>query len=250
MHCEQRWNPERYAKQAGFVADLGLPLVELLAPRSGERILDLGCGDGALTEMLVAAGCQVVGVDASAEQVAAARERGLDAHVADGQALHFDGEFDAVFSNAVLHWMKRPRDVITGVRRALRPGGRFVGEFGGHGNVAAIQTALLRALSERGIDGQAHHPWYFPTCDEYRSELEAEGLRVKTIALIPRPTPLPTSMGDWLEIFAGPFMAELPEGEQPGFLAEVCEMLRPALCDSRGRWTADYVRLRFAARVP
>jgi trans-aconitate methyltransferase len=250
VNREQCWNPERYAEQAGFVAELGLPVVGLLAPRPGERILDLGCGDGALTEKLVAAGCQVVGVDASAEQVAAARARGLDAHVADANTLHFDSEFDAVFSNAALHWMKQPRDVIAGVQRALRPGGRFVGEFGGHGNVAAIQTALLRALSERGIDGRAHHPWYFPTDDDYRSELEAEGLEVETIALIPRPTPLPTSMGDWLEIFAGPFMAELPEDERPGFLAEVCEMLRPALCDSRGRWTADYVRLRFAARVP
>ncbi len=250
MNREQRWDPERYAKQAGFVADLGQPVLELLAPRPGERILDLGCGDGALTEKLVAGGCQVVAVDASAEQVAAARARGLDAHVADGHALGFDSEFDAVFSNAALHWMKRPRDVIAGVRRALRPGGRFVAEFGGHGCVAAIQTALLRALSDRGVDGQAHHPWYFPTDDDYRSELEAEGLKVETIALIPRPTALPTCMRDWLEIFAGPFMAELPDGERPGFLAEVCEMLRPALCDSHGRWTADYVRLRFAARVP
>src|SRR5512138_2182814 len=139
----QTWDPERYARNARFVSDLGAPVVELLAPRPGERILDLGCGDGALTEKLVALGCEVIGVDGSAEQVAGARRRGIDARVADGQALDFDGEFDAVFSNAALHWMKRADAVVDGVWRALRPGGRFVAECGGHGCVDEIATALL-----------------------------------------------------------------------------------------------------------
>lgn len=222
-------------------------MVELLAPRPGERILDLGCGDGALTERLVALGCEVVGVDGSPEQVAAARARGLDARVMDGQALAFDGAFDAVFSNAALHWMRRPGDVIAGVRRALVPGGRFVGEFGGHGCVARIVAALSDALAARGVDAAAWNPWYFPTDGEYRARLEAGGFAVRSIALIPRPTPLPGDVVGWLETFAQSFTAALPPAARQEFLVEVRERLRPQLCDASGAWTADYVRLRFAA---
>ena len=246
----QRCDPEGYARHARFVADLGMPVVELLAPRAGERILDLGCGDGVLTEKLVATGCRVVGVDGSAEQVAAARARGLDARVMEGEHLAFTGEFDAVFSNAALHWMKRADDVINGVWRALVPGGRFVAELGGHGCVATIEAALIAALARRGIDGRAVHPWYFPTVDEYRGRLGARGFAVDYIALIPRPTSLPGDVTGWLETFAQSFTAALPATERPAFLAEVREALRPALCDAEGRWTADYVRLRFAARKP
>ncbi len=147
----QHWEAQRYARNARFVADLGQPVVELLAPLPGERILDLGCGDGPLTRKLVELGCSVVGVDAGPDMIRAAREMGLDAHVVDGHELAFAREFDAVFSNAALHWMKRdPQAVIAGVARALRPGGRFVGEMGGHGNVAAIVTALLPCWSAAG----------------------------------------------------------------------------------------------------
>src|SRR4029450_2755203 len=139
----QSGSPERYEKNARFVSDLGAPVVELLAPRAGERILDLGCGDGALTGKLGARGWGGGAVDGSAEQVEGARRRGLDARVGDGQALAFENEFDAVFSNAALHWMKRADAVIDGVWRALRPGGRFVAECGGHGCVAKIEAGLL-----------------------------------------------------------------------------------------------------------
>jgi len=244
----QSWSPESYEKHARFVSDLGAPVVELLAPRPGERILDLGCGDGALTEKLVALGCEVVGVDGSAEQVAGARRRGLDARVADGQALEFESEFDAVFSNAALHWMKRADAVIDGVWRALRPGGRFVAECGGHGCVDRIATALLAALARRGIDGAKFHPWLFETDVRYRARLEARGFEVPYIALIPRPTPLPGDIAGWLETFTESFTAALPPAERPAFLAEVREALRPQLCDAAGNWTADYVRLRFAAK--
>src|SRR3954447_18573263 len=128
----QSWDPVRYAEHARFVSDLGMPVVDLLAPRPGERILDLGCGDGVLTEKLVAMGCQVVGADSSVELIKAAKARGLDARVMDGQRLTFANEFDAVFSNAALHWMKRADEVIAGVWRALKPCGRFVAECGGH----------------------------------------------------------------------------------------------------------------------
>lgn len=250
MTTVQTWDPERYARNARFVSDLGAPVVELLAPRPGERILDLGCGDGALTEKLVGLGCRVVGVDASAEQIAAARARGLDAKVASGEELAFDDEFDAVFSNAALHWMKRADAVVDGVWRALAPGGRFVGEMGGDGCVATIVGALSAALERRGRDARAANPWYFPTVADYRARLEARGFTVTSIALIPRPTPLPGDVTGWLETFAETFTGVLPRAERAQFLAEVQEALRPALCDQDGRWTADYVRLRFAATRP
>ena len=246
----QTWDPERYARNARFVSDLGAPVVELLAPRPGERILDLGCGDGALTAKLADLGCRVVGVDASTEQIAAARARGLDARVASGEALDFDDEFDAVFSNAALHWMKRADLVVDGAWRALAPGGRFVAECGGDGCVATIVAALSAALERRGHDARAANPWYFPTVADYRARLEARGFVVTSIALIPRPTPLPGDVTGWLETFAESFTNVLPEGERVGFLAEVQEALRPDLCDDEGRWTADYVRLRFAATKP
>jgi len=246
----QHWDPERYARNARFVADLGAPLLDILGARPGQRVLDLGCGDGALTEKIVALGVEVVAVDASAEQIAAARKRGLDAHVVDGQALAYEAEFDAVFSNAALHWMRDPEAVIDGVWRALRLGGRFVGEFGGSDNVGTIRRALIAALARRGLDGAAADPWFFPTVEHYRGLLEARGFRVDTIELFDRPTPLPGEMAGWLETFAESFLKQVPTSERGALLQEVSEDLRPTLCDAEGQWTADYVRLRFAAVKP
>lgn len=245
----QHWDPDRYARNARFVADLGQPVVTLLAPRPGERILDLGCGDGALTRRLAETGASVVGVDSSAEQVAAAVAAGLDARVMSGDALSFTAEFDAVFSNAALHWMLQPAKVIAGVWGALKPGGRFVGEMGGYGNVAHIVTALIAALDRRGLDGRAAVPWYFPTPTEYGGLLQTQGFRVQQIELIPRPTPLPGDIVDWLDTFAQNFTRHIPEGERRGFLDEVSEALRPHLWNGE-TWSADYVRLRFAASKP
>jgi len=246
----QNWNPERYAKNARFVSELGMPVVELLNPKPGERILDLGCGDGALTKKLVEMGCQVIGIGFSNELIAAAKARGLDARVMDGQNLNFQNEFDAVFSNAALHWMKRANDVIAGVWRALKPSGRVVAESGGHGNVEKIVSALYKALSRRGVDGRHVNPWYFPTPGDYRQRLEAQGFKVTYITHFPRPTPLPEGIWGWLETFAESFTSVFPQQERTAFIEEVQSMLRQTLCDPEGNWIADYVRLRFVAIKP
>lgn len=243
----QHWDPERYARNARFVAELAAPLVELLAPRAGERVLDLGCGDGFLTEQLARLGCEVVGVDASPEQVAAAQRRGLAVRVARAEALPFAGEFDAVFSNAVLHWVKDAAGAIAAVHRALRPRGRFVAELGGAGCVARIRAAIGEALARRGLDAARLDPWFFPSAGEYRALLEAGGFEVERLQLFERPTPLPGDVTAWLETFAGPFLGALPPAERAGALAEIRERLRPELFDPARGWTADYVRLRFAA---
>lgn len=246
---QQRWASDSYQKHTGFVPVLGAPVLELLAPKPGERILDLGCGDGALTEKLRDAGADVVGVDASSAMIEAAQKRGLDVRVLDAHKLDFDQVFDAVFSNAALHWMLDPDAVVAGVRRGLKPGGRFVGEFGGHGNVAAITVGLFAAMEKRGIDAAATSPWYFPTADAYRARLEAHGFQVTSIELIPRPTPLPTDMAGWLETMAGPFFEALDQHQRASALADTVRMLEPCLRDEQGNWTADYVRLRFSAKL-
>ena len=248
--ARQHWDPDRYARNARFVADLGAPLLDLLAPRPHEAILDLGCGDGALTAALAERCGSVVGVDSSPEQVVAAARRGLDARLADGHDLTFESAFDAVFTNAALHWMTRPDAVIDGMWRALRPGGRLVGEMGGHGNVARIREALGAAMADRGIDAAALLPWYFPTVEDYRGRLTARGFGIVSIALIDRPTRLPGDIAAWLETFAEPVLLALEPAARPALLEEVREMLRPELHGADAGWTADYVRLRFKAFKP
>jgi trans-aconitate methyltransferase len=247
MSPAQTWDPANYARHARFVSDLGSAVLELLAPQPGERILDVGCGDGALTRKLVDRGCDVVAVDSSAPQIEAARKLGLDARVINAEALPFREEFDAVFSNAVLHWITRPDPMLASVYRSLRPGGRFVAECGGHGCVQKIRTALVQALDRRGMDGEARVPWYFPTPEDYATRLERAGFRVESIALIPRPTPLPGDIVGWLETFAQSFLDGLPRDARAEYLQEVRAVLEPQLREPGGTWVADYVRLRFSA---
>jgi len=247
---QQRWNPERYARNARFVSDLGGPVFELLAPKSGERVLDLGCGDGALTEKLVDAGCLVVAVDASSEQVAAARERGLVAHVENAESLPYSNEFDAVFSNAVLHWVKDHDAMLDGVERSLVSGGRFVAELGGAGCVEGIRSALHEGLRRRGIDARARDPWFFPSEERYRELLTQHGFVVDSLELFSRPTPLPGDIAGWLETFAEPFLGDLEAADREACVDEVREALRPTHYEPKAGWVADYVRLRFAVRKP
>jgi trans-aconitate methyltransferase len=245
---QQTWDASLYAGNGRFVAQMAEPLVELLQPQPGERILDLGCGDGFLTERIAASGATVIGVDASPQMINAARERGLDVRLANGEALSFHSEFDAVFSNAALHWMSDQPAVLKGIYRALKPDGRFVAECGGQGNIAAIRVALLAVLGELGIPPNRIENNHFFNPAEYRKLLEAQGFVVEDIRLIPRPTPLPSGMTDWLETFRCGVFDQLPVADRAAAIDQTVRLLQPVLCDLEGNWTADYVRLRFVAR--
>jgi SAM-dependent methyltransferase len=242
----QSWSAASYDEHARFVSDLAGGVIDWLQAQSGERILDLGCGDGALTAELAAKGAEMVGVDASQEFVRTCQARGLDVRLMDGEALTFDTEFDAVFSNAALHWMTRPQRVIAGVAKALKPNGRFVAELGGHGNVAAITTALQAIAVRHGKDAHLAHPWFFPSTEAYRALLEAQGFAVVRLALFPRPTPLKSGMAAWLKLFNSPFFHQFDDFDAA--VKEAEDLLKFALCDAQGNWTADYVRLRVEAR--
>ena len=244
------WDADRYQRQFGFVSGMAGDLVELLGPRPGEVVLDLGCGTGELAASIAAAGARVWALDSDPAMVAAARGRLGDDRVllADGHAFALPEPVDAVFSNAALHWMPRPAEVIGRVRAALRPGGRFVAELGGAGNIEAILEALGTAMAEAGVPAP-ECPWYFPTPGQYATLLEAGGFRVARMEHFPRPTPLAggsEGLADWFRMFGGQLTAQVPAAELPGVLARAGELAAPRLRRD-GRWVADYWRLRFVA---
>jgi trans-aconitate methyltransferase len=257
----QTWNTEAYAANGRFVATLAGGVVALLAPQPGGHILDLGCGDGALTEQLAATGAIVTGVDASHSMLAAARERilrsttsfSVDHH--DATALPYNQQFDAVFSNAALHWISGisgHQAMLSCVHRALRhenPKARFVAEMGGQGNVAAIRTALQAVLAPFHTDAEATAASFFPSPALYRRLLESAGFTVQSIELIPRPTPLPNGMESWLNTFRNGVLDRLNPHDRAVAVANTIALLKPILCDDDGNWTADYVRLRFHATI-
>ena len=242
----QTWSPRDYAANAPFVPALGRSILERLAAQPSERILDLGCGDGTLTRELAARAASVVGIDASTAMVDAARAAGIDARVMSATAMTFDNEFDAVFSNAALHWIPEADAVLRGVFRALVPGGRFVAEFGGHRNVAAIGTAFRAVLARHHLP--VPQLWFYPTDDEYRTLLESAGFTVEFIASFARPTPLPTGIVGWLTTFRGGMLAGYSPELQTQLIAEMEALLAPSLRDRSGNWTADYVRLQVEAK--
>lgn len=246
----QRWRAGRYARNARFVADLAGGLVDLLAPAPGMRVLDVGCGDGAFSARVAGRGAEVVGIDPAPDMVRAARARGIDARVCAADELDEEESFDAAVSNAVFHWIREPGPALAAVRRALRPGGRFVGEMGGAGNIAAVAGALEAALARRGLAFRDLDPWNFPAPEAWARELGAAGFEVERTELFERPTPLPSPLADWLDTFAGAFLAPLAPADRAAAASEVEAALAPRLRDPGGAWTLDYVRLRFAARRP
>lgn len=244
------WNAEAYARDARYVADLAADLIDLLAPQPGETILDLGCGDGGMTEKLAASGAHVIGVDASPDMIALARARGLDARQMDGQKLNFEASFDAVFSNAALHWMPDAEAVAAGVARALKPGGRFVAELGGAGNVAGIVAALEAVLREHRLDPAEGFTWYFPTPENHAALLRRHGFEMQDIRLFDRPTKVEMGMDGWLGMFGTPYLDRLPVEARGAAVATMVERLAETHRDDDGLWWADHVRLRFTARKP
>jgi len=246
----QTWDPAAYAQNGSFVHGLAGGVVEWLAPQAGERILDLGCGDGQLTERLGQSGAMVTGADADLHMVDAAKSRGLEAVHAMAESLPFsDATFDAVFSNAALHWVRDQDGMMAEVKRVLKPGGRFVAEMGGHGNIAAIRIGLIAVLSRHGFPDAEDGVNYYPTPKAYSARLERHGFSVEQISLIPRPTPLAESgMEGWLRTFRRGVIDGLPADLRDRVVRETAELLATALRDECGGWTADYVRLRFIAR--
>ena len=258
LNPSSQWSPADYASNAAFVPALGAAALELLAPQPGEFILDVGCGDGQLTARIAAAGARVIGLDASPEMVEAARARGVDAFVADAEALGLEGQaerfgqFDAAFSNAALHWMLDPDAVASGIFSVLKPGGRFVGEMGGEGNVAALRGALRAELREQGYPVPDDDPQWYPGVETFVRLYACAGFTQINAQLIPRPTPLPTGVSGWIKTFRAGWLdvAEVPDAEKDAVAAAVEARLQPELQQPDGGWIADYVRLRFTMRKP
>ncbi|MFM9264167.1 class I SAM-dependent methyltransferase [Tychonema sp. BBK16] len=252
---QNSWNTALYEEQHAFVWQYGESLLKLLASQAGERILDLGCGTGQLTAKIAESGAFVHGIDSSLSMIAKARDNysQLDFAVADARDFQVEQPLDAVFSNAVLHWIKEPDAVINCVAKSLKPGGRFVAEFGGKGNVGAIVGALLRVLSEIGCEEpESLNPWYYPSIGEYAGLLEKQGFEVSYAVLFDRPTRLECGkfgMANWIEMFAGGFLSGLSEEVRSQVIDAVVERLRSTQYHD-GNWIADYRRIRVVATIP
>jgi trans-aconitate methyltransferase len=248
---QNRWDARLYDDKLSFVAEFGKGVIDWLQPSAGESILDLGCGTGDLTAELAARGAVAVGIDLSPEMIETARKKypHLRFDVADAHDFTVSEPVDAVFSNAALHWMKQPELVVRSVSAALRPGGRFVAEFGGKGNVSQIEQAIQTVLAAMGIDARERHPWYFPSIGEYSTLLERNGFRVLQAAHFDRPTPLPDGergIRNWLAAFGGPFFQGMSEDEIASVYSRIAEQLRPVMFRD-GVWVADYKRIRILA---
>lgn len=246
---KNNWQATLYEGKHSFVWQYAENLLDLLDPKLGEHILDLGCGTGQLTEKIARNGTEVMGIDSSQNMIEKARQNypDLQFNVADARSFQIDRTFDAVFSNATLHWVPEADAVIDRVYQALKSGGRFVAEFGGKGNVKAITTALSQALKEIGINRD--NPWYFPSIGEYATKLEKHGFDVTYAVLFSRPTPLAdqeAGLRNWIEMFCDRFFTGVTEEEKMQVIRKVEKQLQPTLYHE-GTWTADYRRIRIVA---
>lgn len=237
------WNVEQYQQLLSSVPGAGKILIELLAPVPGERVLDIGCGDGSITEKILRHGCEVIGVDASMKMVTAASKRGIDARYMDARYLTFDNEFDAVFSHAALHWIKDTELAIGAIAKALKANGRFVAECGVIGNISLIESALILVLNEMGYDGQQLNPWHHISPNAYRILFTHYGLVVELLRVTPCMVALPRGMREWLQTFVAPFLSAVPLSEHETTFEKVENRLRPVLMDQNGVWHVDYVRM-------
>jgi trans-aconitate methyltransferase len=247
-----KWDAGLYDDKHSFVWKLAAAALELLDAKPGEHILDLGCGTGHLTARIAETGAHVVGIDRSPEMIRQAKGKypSLRFEVMDAREIELDGQFDAVFSNATLHWIKEPERVIAGIEKLLRPGGRFVAEFGGKGNTGELLKAIQHAWVKLGLAGPAPHPWYYPSLAEYAGLLEQHGFEVTHASLVDRPTLLDDGergLRNWLAMFGSAFVEGLPKATQDQVLTEIERELRPKLFHD-DQWVMDYRRLRVVAK--
>ena len=247
-----KWDAGLYDTKHAFVWEKARGLVELLAPQQGERILDLGCGTAQLSAEIATQGALVIGVDRSEEMIREARKKfpHLRLVVCDARTMPFCAGFDAIFSNAVLHWIPDADAVVTGIARALKPGGRFVAEFGGKGNIKRLMHALEGALKALGVSPKGANPWYYPGIADYAALLEGRGLEVEQAVLFDRPTKLEDGghgLATWLRMFGESWVSRVPEAKRDAYVREVERLARPALWRT-GFWEVDYRRLRIVAR--
>ncbi len=244
------WDAQVYQKAYGYVWKAAEDLIALLSPQAGERILDLGSGTGEMTNKISESGALVMGLDHSSNMIREARLSfpQLTFIEEDARAFELESPVDAVFSNAALHWIPEAKAVVGQIHRALKPGGRFVAEFGGHGNVQAIHSALEHSF-RRLTHKEPPRCWYFPTMSQYTSLLESQGMEVTLAILFDRPTPLgqnETAIPEWVRMFGSAYLSEIPFELHPEFLEQVKEETRPTLFKD-SQWFADYRRLRVVA---
>jgi SAM-dependent methyltransferase len=239
-----KWDAADYARVGAFVAELGGAALDLLDPRPGERILDVGCGDGTLTKRIADRGATVLGIDNSPEMVVAARAKGVDALLLDAADMQFFAEFDAAFSNATLHWVLEKEQAARAIFRALKPGGRFAGELGGEGNIARLREALDTELVIRGYVPPTESSNWYPSPEEFAAVYETAGFDHIDARLIERPTPLDHGIGDWVTTFRKGWL------DRAGVPLEERGEIAVAVADRFGSNIADYVRLRFIMRKP
>lgn len=246
------WDADLYDGKISYVSELGKGVVELLAPHSGERILDLGCGTGDLTFEIARHGAVTEGIDSSPEMIEKARQKYPDIQFAveNGETFRTVEPYDAVFSNAALHWMIQPERVVASVWHALRPGGRFVAEFGGKDNVETVIIGITEVLKAYGIDADDRNPWYFPSIGEYSSLLEKQGFRVACAIHFDRPTRVEDGedgLQHWLHAFAQHFFHDFSVAERKRAFQQIEEKVRPVLHEN-STWVIDYKRIRVVAK--
>jgi ubiquinone/menaquinone biosynthesis C-methylase UbiE len=240
------WNAEQYNKDANFVSSMAMPLVEVLSPKEHERILDLGCGDGTLAKEIQKITKNLVAVDLNADMVEKTKKKNIEAYIMSATNLNFEQEFDAVFSNAVLHWVKDQDLALQNINRVLKKGGRFVCEFGGYQNINSIVSVMESVFENTKEYGKFTNPWYFPTKEEYHKCLVNNGFKVISIELYKRETPI-NDIKNWLDVFANGILENLNEHQQAQCKKEIRDILKEKILTKDNVWVVDYVRLKVVA---